>query len=267
MPVQRATSLFDSIARHEALFFLCVAVNVCLLGKIQTPYLCAAPEHAASKPNSLSSQSIVFIGGYPGSGTLLARAMLDAHPGIHCGIESSALPGILSLYRNSYRIEMNRQRLESAGVSGLVMARATRAFVTKIIAGHGDPADKHLCYKGPLLPEMSTLVKLFPKSKFMFMIRDGRAVAHSVISRQQVPTGFQLNISHLSVAEGWNRLINMTIRGCSKLPERCMTVFYEKLVTDPSTQMKEVLRFLDIPWHNDVLRHHELVGSEVSLSE
>lgn len=35
-------------------------------------------------------------------------------------------------------------------------------------------------------------------------------------------------------------------------------VLYERLVTDPKAEIAEVLDFLGLPWHEDVLRHHEL---------
>lgn len=37
-----------------------------------------------------------------------------------------------------------------------------------------------------------------------------------------------------------------------------MVVPYEGLVSNPEQTMKEVLSFLELPWHADVLRHHEL---------
>ncbi len=35
-------------------------------------------------------------------------------------------------------------------------------------------------------------------------------------------------------------------------------VVYEKLITRPRETMEQVLDFLELPWHGDVLRHHEL---------
>jgi hypothetical protein len=53
-----------------------------------------------------------------------------------------------------------------------------------VIARHGDPAPR-LCNKDPLtFKSASYLSELFPQAKFIFMLRDGRATVHSIISRK-----------------------------------------------------------------------------------
>lgn len=49
---------------------------------------------------------------------------------------------------------------------------------------HGEPAPR-LCNKDPLtLKHGDYLIELFPNLKFIFMVRDGRATVHSIISRK-----------------------------------------------------------------------------------
>ena len=259
------------MARHKVIFFIClasVAVNVYLLSRLQLPYRCTVSAGPAEAPDdkSLTSRLVIFVGGCPRSGTTLARAMLDSHPDIRCGEETRILPRILTVGSKMGQSSIERMRLESAGVSETLMDRAMGAFVSEIIMGHGDPA-KYLCNKDPLLLQhMKHLARMFPKSKYLLMIRDGRAVAHSIVSRNITISGVDTR-NFVGSALFWNKITQSMTEDCSNLHERCMTVLYEKLVTDPSTQMKEVLRFLDIPWHNDVLRHHELIGSKVSVSK
>lgn len=65
-----------------------------------------------------------------------------------------------------------------------VLDSAIAAFCLEIIAKHGDPAPR-LCNKDPLtLKSASYLSEIFPASKFIFMVRDGRATVHSIISRK-----------------------------------------------------------------------------------
>jgi len=53
----------------------------------------------------------------------------------------------------------------------------------QVIVKHGDPAPR-LCNKDPYtLRSMVKLTVMFPNAKFLLMIRDGRAVAHSMMSR------------------------------------------------------------------------------------
>ena len=53
-----------------------------------------------------------------------------------------------------------------------------------MIAKHGEPAPR-LCNKDPFaLKSMVELSNMFPNAKFLLMVRDGRAVIHSIISRK-----------------------------------------------------------------------------------
>lgn len=65
-----------------------------------------------------------------------------------------------------------------------VIDSAIAAFCLEIIARHAEPAPR-LCNKDPLTLKMgSYILELFPNAKFIFMVRDGRATVHSIISRK-----------------------------------------------------------------------------------
>lgn len=65
-----------------------------------------------------------------------------------------------------------------------VIDNAIAAFCLEIIARHAEPAPR-LCNKDPLTLKMgSYILELFPNAKFIFMVRDGRATVHSIISRK-----------------------------------------------------------------------------------
>ena len=57
---------------------------------------------------------------------------------------------------------------------------------------HGKPAER-LCNKDPFtLKSTKYLIDLFPNARFILMLRDGRATAHSIISRQVTISGFDI---------------------------------------------------------------------------
>lgn len=215
---------------------------------------------------SISSRQIVFVGGVPRSGTTLTRVMLDAHPEIRCGEETRVIPRIISMRSRWSKAEKEHQRLEAAGVNDDTLDQATRAFVSEIILNHGAPA-KYLCNKDPLvLNYMYDIIRMFPKAKFVLMVRDGRAVAYSIVSRNVTISGVDSK-SYMSAALFWNKVVDRMIRDCKSIKEKCLMVFYEKLVANPREWMGRILEFLHIPWHDNVLHHHELINSEVSLSK
>lgn len=127
---------------------------------------------------------IIFIGGMPRSGTTLLRVLLDAHPDIRCGEETRVIPRLLGIRQQWMKAAFESRRLREAGITPQVLDAAVSAFILEIVAKHGPPAPR-LCNKDPFtLRSAVYLRQLFPNAKFIFMIRDGRAVVHSIITRK-----------------------------------------------------------------------------------
>lgn len=203
---------------------------------------------------------LIFIGGMPRSGTTLMRVMMDAHPEVRCGEETRVIPRILGMRNHWQKSEIERKRLVEAGINDAVIDSAVSAFILEIIAKHGDAAPR-LCNKDPFtLKSSQYLSSLFPNAKFILMIRDGRAVIHSVISRKVTISGFDLKNPKMCL-EKWNTAMEVMYSQCLRVgPMRCMPVYYEQLALHPEVWMHRILEFLDIPWNNSVLHHEDFIG-------
>uniref|UniRef100_A0A4W4EIV3 Protein-tyrosine sulfotransferase n=1 Tax=Electrophorus electricus TaxID=8005 RepID=A0A4W4EIV3_ELEEL len=215
------------------------------------------------------STPLIFVGGVPRSGTTLMRVMLDAHPEVRCGEETRVIPRLLAMQATWKRSARERVRLDEAGVTEEVLDSAIRAFLLEIIVGHGEPAPR-LCNKDPFaLKSLAYLSKLFPRSKFILMLRDGRATVHSMISRKVTITGFDLT-SYRDCLVKWNRAVEVMYDQCQAASKgSCLPVHYEQLVLHPEQVMRELLLFLELPWDSSVLHHEQLIGKSggVSLSK
>merc|ERR1711990_477913 len=170
---------------------------------------------------------ILFIGGMPRSGTTLMRSMMDAHPKMRCGEETRLVPRILGMRSNWYRSEKEKKRLDEAGVGEKVINAAVSEFILEIIVKHGKPAER-LCNKDPFtLKSTKYLIELFPNARFILMTRDGRATAHSIISRQVTISGFDIT-SYRDVITKWSRAIQQMYDQCMEVgPKYCIQVKYE----------------------------------------
>jgi len=233
----------------------------------------AAVYDSAGRLHEYNSEThpLVFIGGHPRSGTTLMRAMLDAHVKVRCGEESRIIPRIVQMRENWFKSDKEKNRLIQGGIDDNVINAAMSSFILETIAQHGEPAEV-LCNKDPLtLKSGEYISSLFPKSKWLFMMRDGRAVINSVVSRKVSISGYQLDNPRQCLGR-WNTVVQNMNEQCNKIgSQRCMIVYYEQLVLHPKRWMTLILDFLDLPWEESVLHHEEKInkpgGVRVSMVE
>lgn len=212
---------------------------------------------------------LIWIGGVPRSGTTLMRAMLDAHPDIRCGAETRVIPRILNMYQNMERMEFEMSWLRDANITEETLDNALGAYILSIIASHGDPAPR-LCNKDPFtLRSMLKLVQIFPNSRFLLMVRDGRATVHSIISRNVTIKGFDFKTYRGAMAD-WNRVISTMYSQCLIVGRNCcLPIYYERLILHPEKELRRILEFLRVSWNDVVLRHETTIGKKggVTLSK
>lgn len=148
-----------------------------------------------------------------------------------------------------------------------ILDSGVRAFVYEILQRHSQSADI-LCDKDPFVLKYAAYVStIFPDSKFILLIRDARAVIHSVVTRKVTITGFSLT-DYRQNFKLWNKGMEVMFEECERVGSlRCLMVYYEQLVLQPKRTIANVLEFLNLPWVDDVLHHEELIGKKISLSK
>ena len=106
---------------------------------------------------------------------------------------------------------------------------------------------------------MSFLHELFPNSKFVYMIRDGRDAAYSYFVREKEAYKLK-NMNINTYLERWDKMNEKADAACSKMAVNvCHRVRYENLVTNPELVLRQLLEFLNLKWTDDLLRHEQLV--------
>jgi len=101
------------------------------------------------------------------------------------------------------------------------------------------------------------------------MIRDGRAVADSIVSSHVTIRGFDV-ATHRGALADWNRAMSTMFSQCIVVgADRCLPVYYEQLVLWPREQLARVLEFIGADWNDAVLRHESVIDQPggIFLSE
>ncbi len=155
----------------------------------------------------------------------------------------------------------------SGGISENMIDSAVRAFIYEILSQHSKSADI-FCDKDPFVLKYAAYIStLFSNAKFLLLIRDGRAVIHSVMTRNVTITGFS-STDYRQNLKLWDKGIETMVSQCTEIGNtQCLMVYYEGLVLQPKKTIENILKFLDLKWVDDVLHHEEFIGKRISLSK
>jgi len=103
---------------------------------------------------------------------------------------------------------------------------------------------------------MPSLAELFPESRFVHIVRDGRDVALSLMEVDFGPDSID------EAALRWRRSVRQGRRVGGLLgPGRYLEVRYETLVAEPGDVLPRICSFLDLRFDEAMLRYFETAGS------
>ncbi|HEU4686953.1 MAG TPA: sulfotransferase, partial [Vicinamibacterales bacterium] len=211
----------------------------------------------------------IFIGGCPRSGTTLLATVLGAHP-LCCPVPESqfkieslrglppdhepaqALHNLQASLRSSrfhsWRPAAKRLREDSVDLVGSypeVIDQLVSAYAE--LAGHrvashwidGTPSNKNY---------FPTLLRLFPDARAVHIVRDGRAVANSVLKRDWGPN------TVMTAAWWWLGHLAHGLAAEQGLPrDRIRRVHYEALVLRPKDTLVSLCEWLGLEYSERML--------------
>ncbi len=197
----------------------------------------------------------VFVGGAWDSGISGLQTMLDAHHRIQAGPEVKLVPILCSL-RNEWWRDMGPD-LEAAGIGETELDQAVRVFVHQLTGG-ATYTDRRVVESTPhSLLHMGMLARIFPRARFVHVVRDGRDVAASLVGRQWMDPATGENVwccqSVGEAATYWAHMVSAIREQAEMLPGRYLEIRYEDLVSQPEFVMRHVMAFLGEAWDPSVL--------------
>jgi len=108
--------------------------------------------------------------------------------------------------------------------------------------------------------------RIFPDAKFIHIIRDGRAVAYSILNKkgEANPTMFLLSLEKIlgdryrperselfNYGRAWAELVKKAREASAFGPDRYYELRYEDLITQPHNEVKKIVDFCEIDWYDE----------------
>lgn len=210
-----------------------------------------------SETTPTAPQHPIFIGGCDRSGTTMLGALLGRHASCVVTPESPFKTDVLSRLRPGSADE-GRRALEligaswrfriwghqvPTGVEPAAFPEAIGALVSSFASRHGRPATARWVDHTPNnVRYAKTLLEAFPSARFIHVVRDGRAVANSVMPLDWGPN------TVLYAAPWWVERLSYGLAAESSLgPRTVLRVRYEDLLLAPDDQLKRIHAFLELP--------------------
>lgn len=155
---------------------------------------------------------LIFVGGFERSGTTLMRAILDVHDKVSCGPETKVIPYTVHMLKSFLSKKRNRLEIESSKIPYDTIDDAVAKFVYHIMDNHIRRAPR-LCAKDPkTFMSMDYLHKLFPNAKFVYMVRNGRGSAYSLMLKKKLENNFA---NYLTMLKQWDNENNDYSKMCN----------------------------------------------------
>jgi hypothetical protein len=218
-----------------------------------------------------------FIVGNDRSGTTMLRLILDRGPDLAIPPESMFLTDFAGIFEQGGPDPASAQALmeevwshpkvrlwELPPVAPQVPQGLSSGDAYRFIAAapfeayaaqHGKPrwADKTPHY----VHHIDHLLRVWPRARFVVLVRDGRDVA---LSLRRMPFGPN---NAWAAAQWWARGIRAGQRAATDHPDAVLTVRYEDVATSPTTEVPRICEFLGVEYRDDMLALEKVDRSKI----
>jgi hypothetical protein len=210
---------------------------------------------------------VPFLVGATRSGTTLLRLMMDAHPELAIPYETHFITRVITRANDAritpesmteaiaghkrwpdFRLDREEllERLQT--LRPLTAGDSIRTFFQLYAEGQGKPrwGDKTPRY----VRQMRRIERVMPEIRFVHIIRDGRDVALSVLSRNFGPETIE------EAAKLWRSRIRKARRQAPQLGHY-MEIHFEDLIRDTEGSLRRICDFIELEFDPAMLNYYE----------
>ena len=197
----------------------------------------------------------VFIIGFPRSGTTLLDTLLRGHPSIEVAEETDAVPRMVNLLSGDAD-----ERLETlAGVSGQDIEDITQTYFDALARRAKPDSGTILIDRFALnIVYAGEIYRIFPQAKFILLLRHPADCVLSCFMQTFYET--PANASFFTLEDSahlYDRVFGLWRQYADLLQLNVLQVKYEELIADVETTCRNIVDFLDLPWHPGILEHEQ----------
>ena len=203
---------------------------------------------------SISNKNIIFILGMPRSGTSLVEQIITSHSNVFGGGE---LPQLSIIVKDSL---MNNNIISSNKTKTLI---DDELFAAKLRKNYYDYLERFnsdkdfITDKAPLNFRWIGLIKiLFPNAKIIHCTRDPRDNCFSLY-KNYFEGGLNFSYDQNELATYYKLYLNLMNFWLDLFPGSIYEAKYEKIINNPQNEIKEMLKFCDVPWEANCLNFHK----------
>lgn len=198
------------------------------------------------------SKKLVFIVGFPRSGTTLLSAILAAHPQIKLKSEQNLIGQLEDVIDLDFKIKLNNlKQLSQEQIKQLrekyfsLIDNSSDIFIDKV----------------PLNLISLPLIKLlFPSAKIIFCLRHPCGSILSVWKQAFSPSDATANFKTLESSQFiYNKLMTAWCDYKACLDLDFHEIKYEDLVFTNARQILKILKFIGLNFHPDLIKYRELI--------
>ena len=207
-----------------------------------------APQHLQVPQGAATEdERPVFIAGLPRSGTTLAEQVLASHPQVKGNGESIAL--MQAAARLGYPCGGDPDGLDPAR-----LRTEAADLLARMIADSGQ-AQRVIDTTPMNFPYLGLAAEMLPGARFIHCLRDPMDNGLSIFRQYLTgPRGFEHD---LRVLGGYYRLhLELLDHWRVVLDRRLYVLRYERLVSDPESEIRRLLEFLGLPFDSRCLAFH-----------